>query len=124
MAYQMNDTLRNNRQQAIIDFAGASAKMKFFSGTQPAAGGTETTLLATLTFGSAIGTTSNGVLTLGAMTQTNTNHVAGTPTWARLCKSDDTWVCDFAIPTDLTFTGTVANGVDVTPGTCTFTEGQ
>ena len=124
MAYQMNDTLRNNRQQAIIDFAGASAKFKFFSGAQPPAGGSETTLLATLNFGGTIGSAAGGVLTLGSVTQSNGSHVNGTPTWARLTKSDNTWVCDFSIPTDMTFLGSIATGVDVTLGSCVFNEGQ
>ena len=51
-------------------------------------------------------------------------HVNGTPTWARLTKSDNTWVCDFGIPTDMTFLGSIATGVDVTLGSCVFTEGQ
>lgn len=124
MAWQLNDTLRGTRSQAVIDFAGASAKLKFMSGTQPAAGGAETTILATLNFSTVIGTTSAGVLTFGAVTQTNSSHVSGTPTWARLTKSDNTWVADFAIPADLTFTGSIATGVDVALGACTITEGQ
>lgn len=124
MAYHMSTTLRDARQTAIITAAGASATLKFYSGTQPAAGGATTTLLATLTFGATIGTTTSGVLTLGSVSQSNGSHVSGTPTWARLATSGGTWVCDFAIPTDMTFTGTVATGVDVTLGTCTFTEGQ
>lgn len=113
MATQENDTLRETISQARITFAGASAKAILMSGTQPAAGGTKTTVLATLTFGSVIGTSTNGVLTLGAVSQTNASHVNGTPTWMRIEKSDGTWVWDFAIPTDAAFTGTVANGVDV-----------
>lgn len=124
MAWQLNDTLRATRSQAVIDFAGASAKLKFMSGTQPAAGGAETTILGTLNFSTVIGTTTTGVLTFGAVTQTNSSHVSGTPTWARLTKSDNTWVADFAIPGDLTFTGSIATGVDIALGACTITEGQ
>lgn len=123
MTVQENDTLREVISQARITFAGAGAKIKLMSGTQPAAGGSETTVLATLTFGSAIGTSSGGVLTLGSFTQTNGDHVNGTPTWMRVCKSDNTWIWDAAIPADATFTGTVATGVDIAPGTLTVTAG-
>jgi hypothetical protein len=128
MAYHMSTTLRNARATSIATTAGASAKLKFMSGTQPAAGGAETTLLATLTFGALITTggagVANGALPLGTVSQSNATHVSGTPTWARLTTSADVWVCDFTIPTDLTFTGTIATGVDIIMGACTFTEGQ
>ena len=113
MAYQENDTLRENISQQRITFAGAGAKAILMSGTQPAAGGTKTTVLATLTFGATVGTSSNGVLTFGAVTQTNTSHVNGTPTWMRIETAGGTWIWDFAIPADMTFSGTVANGVNV-----------
>lgn len=123
MAYQENDTLREIISQARITFAGAGAKIQFMSGPQPAAGGAETTVLATGTFGAVVGTSVNGVLTWGAITQNNALHVTGTPVWARVMRADNIWVWDYAIPADMGFSGTITNGVDFTPGTCTMTVG-
>lgn len=125
MAIGYSTATRTARLNALVTEAGASAKLKFYGGTQPSTGGTATTLLATLTFGSTIGSVTSGVLTLGSVTQTNTNHVAGTPTWVRLTKSDDTFVADINIGSGgMTFSGTIANGVDITLNTSTITEGN
>lgn len=125
MALALSTTLRTARATAIVTEAGANAKIKFYNGTRPATGGTATTLLATLVGGaSVIGTVSSGVLTIGAVSQTNSGHVSGTPTWVRITKSDDTFVADLSIPGELSFTGTIATGVDVTLSSSTITEGN
>ena len=118
-------SLRSSRSTAIVTQAGAGAKWLLYNGTVPTAGGviSGNTLLATLTAGATIGTVSNGVLTLSAVTQTNANHVNGTPTFARLVTSGDVLVGDFSIPGDLTWTGQVANGFDVA-WSGTITEGN
>lgn len=128
MALAFSTTLRNNRAQAIIDAAGASgAKLKFYNGTRPATGGTATgTLLATLNFTGAIGTATAGVIDINeaGITQTNTSHVSGTPTWVRMTTSADAFVADWSIPGDFTFNGTIANGVNISLSTSTITEGN
>jgi hypothetical protein len=125
MGIGYSTTTRTARLNALVTEAGASAKLKFYDGTQPATGGTATTLLATLTFGANIGSVTSGVLTLGSVSQTNANHVAGTPTWVRLTKSDDTFVADINIGSGgMTFSGTIATGVDITLNASTITEGN
>jgi hypothetical protein len=120
-----SSALRATRNQDIVTAAGANAKLKFYNGALPATGGTPAgTLLATLTGGATLGTSSAAVLTLGAVTQTNANHVAGTPTFCRITTSADVFVADLRIPTDMTFTGTIATGVDITMGAVTITEGN
>lgn len=123
MALSLSPTLRSARAAANITAAGANAKLKFYNGARPATGAAPAgTLLATLVFGATIGAEASQVVTLGPVTQTNANHVAGTPTWARLTTSADVFVADLSIPADLTFAGTVATGVDVILGATTITE--
>lgn len=127
MALAFSVAVRTARAQAIITAAGGTnAKLKFFSGTRPSTGGAETTLLATLTFPGVIGTAGSGAIdiTEAGITQSNGSHVSGTPTWARIETSGGTHIADFSIPGDLTFTGTVATGVDVTLNASTITEGN
>ena len=125
MAIARSTALRETCSQALITAAGANATLKFYNGTRPASGGTVTTLLATLTGGaSVLGTSTGGVFTLGAVTQSNGSHVSGTPTWVRLATSGGTFVADFSIGSDITFTGTIATGVDITMGAWTITQGD
>ena len=127
MTIALSTATRNARIQAIITAAGAAAKMKFYDGTRPASGAVAGgNLLATLTSGSVIGTASGGVLDFdeASFTQTNTNHVNGTPTWVRITTSADVWVADLSIPADMTFTGAITNGLDVTLGACSIAEGN
>jgi hypothetical protein len=91
-------TLRNNRLQAIVDYAGANALIRIYGGSRPATGGTATTLLAQLTAGATLGTVSNAVLTLSAITQDSSADTGGTATWARIVKSDGaTHVADWDV---------------------------
>ncbi len=128
MGLRLASTLRATRNQDIIAAAGAAAKMKFFGGPVPATGAAPSgALLGTLVFGSALGTTTNAVLTFGAVTQNNSTHVAGTPTFARIEKADGTFVADVDIGSgagNMTFTGTIANGTDISLGASTITEGN
>lgn len=127
MALALVDTLRTTRATDIVTALGANAKMKFYNGTQPAKGGTATTLLGTLIGGAVIGTVTNGVIdfTEANFTQTNASHVTGTATWVRFTTSADVFVADLNIGAGgLTFTGTVTTGVDITLGTSTITEGN
>ena len=118
------NTLRSSRATAIVNAAGSGAKIKFYNGTEsltPAG-----TLLATLTITGAFGTVTNGVIDINeTVTQTNANHVSGTPTFALITTSADVPVATLAISADMTFTGTITTGVDVTLNApCTLTEGN
>lgn len=82
--------LRNNRAAAITNTVGANGRLEIYSGTKPAVGGTEGTLLAVFTLGATFAPVPvNGVLspTLPANT---TGVASGTATWARVTKSDGT----------------------------------
>lgn len=117
-------TLRTTRAGDIVTAAGTNPKIKFYTGTEsltPAG-----TLLATLTVTGALGTASSGAIDINeTVTQTNSSHVAGTPTFALITTSADVAVATLAISSDMTFSGTIATGVDVTLNTgCTITEGN
>ena len=126
MATSLSLTARNARATANVTAAGANAKIKFYNGTRPATGvaiGSQV-LLATLIGGTVLGTVSGAVLTFGAVTQNNLNHVNGTPTWVRITDASDVFVADLSIGTDMTFTGTIATGTNVTLNASTITEGN
>lgn len=107
----------------LADIAGGT--IKIYNGTKPAAlGAPSGTLLATLTLGSPAGTVSSGVLTIGSVTQNNSNHVNGAPTFVRFSNSGGTAVADVDIGSgagNLQFSGTVANGQNVTVTGLTIT---
>lgn len=127
MAKHANATLRSTWAQALIDAAGASHKVKFYDGTQPAstaAAISGPTLLATLVADATPGSVAAGVLTFDAAnyTQTNTSHVSGTPTWVSITTSADVRVYEFAVSGDgMTFTGTIQANVDIARGAWTWT---
>lgn len=129
MALSFSTALRTNRANSIVTEVGSAGTMKFYTGTRPASLGviTSQTLLATLTFTGNVGTVSNGVLTFGAVSQNNSNHVNGTPTWVRISKSDNTPVMDIDVGSgvgNMQFTGTIATGVNITLNASTLTEGN
>lgn len=114
-------TLRTSRAQAIVDAAGTNPKLKFYTGTEalsPAG-----TLLATLNVTGALGTVTTGVIDFNeTVTQTNASHVNGTPTFCLITTSVDVAVETLAIPAEMTFTGTIATGVNITWNASTQTE--
>lgn len=126
MTMRMSTTLRAALIQAIITAAGANPKGKLYNGAFPAALGTPAgTLLATVTFGTVLGVVSGATLDFDeTVTQTNSSHVNGTPTFLRIETSGGTAVLDIDLggtaPT-LTFTGTVVNGQNVTLTSLVFT---
>lgn len=109
---KLTTALRNTIVSDIITAAGTNPKLKYYTGTEsltPAG-----TLLATLTVTGALGTASSGVIDFNeTVTQTNSSHVAGTPTFILITTSADAAVGTLLIGTDATFIGTVATGVDI-----------
>ena len=127
MALTLSPAARSARMAALLALIPGGT-IKLYNGTKPAALGTPAgTLLATLTLGSPAGTESGGVLTIGSVTQTNTGHVAGTPTFARFSNSGGTVVADVDIGSGagtISFTGAVANAQNVTVTGLTMTDGN
>lgn len=107
--------------QAIITAVGDDATAKLYNGTVPTDLGTPAgTLLATGTWtGVPCGTATSGAIDFdeAGIDQTNSSHVDGTPTFVRISTSGGAAVMDIAIGAgsdEWDFTGTVANGQDVT----------
>ena len=94
MALGFATTLRNNRLDAITAFIGASALLRIYSGSRPAAGGTATTLLAQLTCNATFAPgASSGVLTLNSISPATSAAATGTATWFRIVRADGTTFC-------------------------------
>lgn len=122
--------LRNARADAITTFAGNSGKLRIYSGTRPATGGTATTLLAELTCNTTFApAASGGVLTLNPITQDSSADATGTATWARLLKSDGTTiVLDCSVGTSaadiILNTTSIVAGAAVSVTSAVLTEGN
>jgi len=100
--------VRNSMLDEILTYAGASAILRIYSGTQPSGGGTATTLLAELTCDATAfaPAASGGVLTLNAITADTAANASGTATWFRIVQSDGTtWVMDGDVTTTAAGTG-------------------
>ncbi len=86
-------TLRNAQLDAITTFVGGSGRLRIYSGTRPATGGTATTLLVELILNATFApAASAGVLTANAIAS-GTAVATGTASWARILKSDGTTIC-------------------------------
>lgn len=111
---------RTAMAQAIITAVGSGGKIELWNGTVPTALGTPAgTKLATGTFSTTIGTATAGGVDIdeAGISQTNSSHVDGTPTFARITTSGGTAHLDIAIGAgtdEWDFTGTVATGQNVT----------
>ena len=130
MALGFATGLRNARADAITTFAGGSCKLRIYSGSRPATGGTATTLLAELTCNATFAAAaSGGVLTLNSITQDSAADATGTATWFRIVKSDGTThVMDGDVGTsgsDLNLSSTsIVTGGTVSVTSATITEGN
>ena len=91
----------------ITSAAGTSANLKIYSGTQPAGGGTVTTLLAELVMDvtAFAPAASAGVLTLNGITADSAINATGTCTWFRITTSGAVFVMDGDISTVTAGTG-------------------
>ncbi len=129
MTVGINDTIRQARAEALIaaiDAGSGPGKLRFYSGSRPAKGGTPTTLLAELVFASPCGTASSGVITYSALTGEDSAPAGGTATWARFVDSDNTFVQDADIGTDIILspTAVIQMGGEVTSAGGTQTVGN
>jgi hypothetical protein len=107
MTLGINVTTRNAMLDAITARAGASAILRFYSGSRPGTGGTETTLLAQLTCNATFApAASSGVLTLNAISPATSAAATGTATWFRIYASNGTThVLDGSVSTVAAGTG-------------------
>ena len=90
-------TVRNAKMAAVNAAVGSNGKLRIYSGTRPATGGTATTQLAELPLSTTFGVVSNGALTANAITTDATADANGTATWARLLTSANAAVADLTV---------------------------
>ena len=117
MATNMATPTNTARAQALVTTAGTGSLLKLYTGSAPvnADSAVSGTLLVTLTVSGALGTVSNGVITLGAVTS-GTAVATGTAGYGRLTKSDGTTtVCDF--------TSVSTTGADINLNSTSITSG-
>ncbi len=130
MTLGINVTTRNAMLDSITTRAGASALLRIYDGTQPATGGTATTLLAELTCNATFAPgASSGVLTLNAITSDTSANATGTATWFRIVQSGgSTHVLDGTVGTsgaDLNLnTTSIVSGATVAVSSFTITAGN
>jgi hypothetical protein len=80
--------IRNRQLDGITTEVGASGLLRIYSGSRPATGGTETTVLAELTCNATFApAASGGVLTLNAITADSSANSTGTASWFRILTS-------------------------------------
>lgn len=125
MAYGYVTTLRNNQLAQITTAVGTSGKIRIYSGTRPATGGAETTILAELPCSATFaGAPSGGVLTVNAVTSA-TASATGTASWFRVLTSANAAVLDGDVGTsgsDLNLNAvTITSGGSVSISSFTIT---
>lgn len=132
MALKFPAAYRSTRADTFTTRAGNGAKLRIFSGTQPANADTAlsgNTQLAELVAGTPFaGSASSGVLTANSITQDSAADATGTATFFRLYQSDGvTVVCDGTVGTsgsDLNLTTTsIVSGQPVQVTSFVLTEG-
>lgn len=92
-------TIRNPWLDEIVSAIGTSGKIRIYSGTRPASGGTATTLLGELALSSTAGTVSAGVLTFNAITSDSSADATGTASWFRVLTSGNAYRIDGNVST-------------------------
>ena len=129
MALGIVATTRNNMLDEITADIGASGLLRIYDGTQPATGGTATTLLAELPLSAtAAAAASGGVLTFSTITDDSSANATGTATWFRLATSAGAAVVDGTVSTsgaDLNFDSvSFVSGGTVSVSSFTITAGN
>lgn len=128
MALAFSTTLRDARLTAIVTAIGTSGKVRIYSGTRPATGGTATTQLAELPLSATAGTVTGQVLTMSAITTDSSADATGTASWFRILTSANVAVIDGNVGTsgsDLNLnTVSIVSGGPVAISSFTITEGN
>lgn len=128
MAVGLATTARNASNDAIVGAMGASPKVRIYSGTRPATGGTATTLLAELAMSATPApASSSGVVTFNAISNDTSADASGTPTWARILTSGNTPIldCSAAVGSgDINFNAAIVIGGVVSITSMTMTDGN
>lgn len=82
--------LRNAKLAANTTIVGNAGKLEIYSGTMPATGGAEGTLLAVFTLGTPFAPAPSAGVQSPTLPAATTGVAAGTASWARVTKTDGT----------------------------------
>lgn len=128
MTARYSTALRNAKLDAITTTVGNAGTLKIYDGTQPATGGTATTLLVTFTLGSPFAPGASSATLSPTLPSAATAGASSTATWARLATSGGTFVADYTVGTsgaDINLnTTTITSGVSVSITSWTITAGN
>jgi hypothetical protein len=127
-----NVTLRNAQLNAITTAVGNAGTLTIYCGTQPATGGSATTVAAVFTLGSPFAPSASSAVLSPTITSSMSSGVAGvascSATWFRVATSGGTQVIDGTVGTsgaDLNLnTTSISVGVNVTIPTWTIIRGN
>jgi len=128
MALGISTTARNNMLDELTAAIGSSGLLRIYDGTQPATGGTATTLLAECPLSAtAAPSASGGVLTFSTITD-DTALATSTATWFRITTSGGAHVIDGTVGTgaqDLVFDSvSFVSGGTISVSSFTITAGN
>lgn len=127
MALGFSTNLRNARLDAITTFVGTGAKLALYSGTRPATGGaiTSQTKLAEFVFVNNFAEPAVNAVLDANVADDVTAIATGTVTWARLTKSDGTFVMDASAGSDFTLVSyQISTGLTVVMNSFTLSDGN
>lgn len=119
MTTGINTNTRNKRVNAIrddIDAGTGPGTIEIYDGTQPATGGTATTLLATGTFSDpSAPDAAGGTLTFNAITGSDA-AATGTASWCRIKDSAGNFVIDMDVGVDGSGAPVIINTTSIVSG--------
>lgn len=128
MPIQLKESLRETRLtdiSTLIDAGSVGGKIKGYNGSQPATGGTATTLLFTCIFSTtAFGAPSSAVMTANSITDDASADATSTATWFRVTDSDDNFVFDAPIALLNLNTNSITSGANVSVTSFVLTGGN
>lgn len=113
--------LRNAQVDAYTTQLGSACKLLIMDGTQPAAGGAATNILATFTCGTPFAPASSGGVLSPNLPASVTGAIAGTATWYRLQTSAGVWVRDSVISDLGLSTNVISVGLTLSVNSWTIT---
>lgn len=127
----LSATARNAMLDALNAVVGSGAKLKIYSGTQPAnvaAALSGNTLLAQLSLATTpFLAAASGVVAADTISSDTSADATGTAVWGSITKSDDTRVIDFSVGTSGTDciinTTAIVAGAVVSVSSCQFNIG-
>lgn len=120
MSLSVKTDIRNNWLDTIanaIDAGTGPGVLEFYDGSRPATGGTETTLLGTVTCSEPCApAATNGELTFNSFVDDDNTAADGVATWARFKDSGGNFVADVDVGESGSGADIILNSTNITAG--------